>query len=167
MNDVARWHHETLSCAWLKVIFLATFRLVLCMLLPRPALLKQHKSIYSKHGSLVHNEAPWYKYCRKQICDWVLFSSYKTCGHSRCWARYTTEVRRCRKIRQVVNWRANKQQDLETIESRSEALILTSVSRAKTAVNWCLVIDVTSVFRSYTSMFVASCAKDWWIKSRQ
>ena len=57
----------------------------------------------------------------KIFCDRVLFSSYKTCkvsGHSRCWARYTTEVRRCHKIRQVVNWRANKQQDLETIESR-------------------------------------------------
>ena len=78
----------------------------------------------------------------KIFCDRVLFSSYKTCkdsGHSRCWARYTTEVRRCHKIRQVVNWRANKQQDLETIESRCDALFIMSVSRAKTAVNWCLV----------------------------
>ena len=41
---------------------------------------------------------------------------------------------RCHKIRQVVNWRPNKQQDLETIELRSEALILMSVSRAKTEV---------------------------------
>ena len=39
------------------------------------------------------------------------------------------------KIRQVVNWRANKQQDLETIELRSEVLFLMGVSRAKAAVN--------------------------------
>ena len=42
---------------------------------------------------------------------------------------------RCHKIRQVVNSRANKQQDLQTIELRSEALLLLSVSRAKVAVN--------------------------------
>ena len=42
---------------------------------------------------------------------------------------------RCHKIRQVVNWRANKQQDLQTVELRSEALCLMSVSRAKVAVN--------------------------------
>ena len=39
------------------------------------------------------------------------------------------------KKRQVVNWRPNKQQDLETIELRSEALFLMSVSRAKAAVS--------------------------------
>ena len=39
------------------------------------------------------------------------------------------------KKRQVVNWRPNKQQDLETIELRSEALFLMIVSRAKAAVN--------------------------------
>ena len=42
---------------------------------------------------------------------------------------------RCHKIRQVVNWRANKQQDFETIEFRSKALLLMGVSRAKAAVN--------------------------------
>ena len=41
---------------------------------------------------------------------------------------------RCHKIRQVVNWRANKQQDL-SIELRSVAVFLMSVSRAKTVVN--------------------------------
>ena len=39
------------------------------------------------------------------------------------------------KIRQVVKWRANKKQDLETIELRSEALFLMSFLRAKAAVN--------------------------------
>ena len=42
---------------------------------------------------------------------------------------------RCHKIPQVVNWRPNKQKDLETIELRSEALFLMSVSRAQAAVN--------------------------------
>ena len=42
---------------------------------------------------------------------------------------------RCHKIRQVVNSTANTQQDLQTIELRSEALLLMSVSRAKVAVN--------------------------------
>ena len=42
---------------------------------------------------------------------------------------------RCHKIRQVVNWRANKQQDLQTIELRYEALFLMSVSQAKAVVN--------------------------------
>ena len=35
------------------------------------------------------------------------------------------------KIRQVVKWRANKKQDLETIELRSEALFLMSFFKGK------------------------------------
>ena len=152
MTNVARWHRKTRSRAWLKGMLLATFRLVSCMLLPRPALLNGHKRIYSKHGSLVYNETPWNKYCRKQnICDRVLFSPYKTCTvPERQWPLKMLSAfydgSRCHRIRQFVNWRANKQQDLETIELRFEALFLMSVSRVKAAVNWCLVGGVTPVF---------------------
>ena len=151
MNNVARRHRKTCSRSWLKGMLLATFRLVSCMLLPRPARYG-HKRIYSKHGSLVYNETPWNRYCRKEnICDRVLFSSYKTCKFpERQWPLKMLSAfydeSRCHKIRQFVSWRANKEQDLETIELRFEALFLMSVSRSKAAVNWCLGGGVTPVF---------------------
>ena len=51
----ARWHRTTRCRAYLKRIFLATFQLVSCMLIPRPALLKHElKRIFGRHESFVY-----------------------------------------------------------------------------------------------------------------
>ena len=87
-------------------------------------------TLYSKHESLVYNEARWNSCCRKQTRKSSSFQSYKTCSKflsyetckfpERQWPLEMLSAlydgSRCHKIRQVVNWRANKQQDLETIE---------------------------------------------------